>query len=291
LDQFNILYDSKLLPYLNESVPSKVANGSRLFYWRKNNRAHRTFYSKANSTAAEEVILDPSNWEPDHYFPSAGNSFFHGNEDNFYPSPDGKYVGYCEITGNRQPQIRILNVITKEVLKEEIKGEGQYFSGWLPDSSGFLYTATPQIGEVPEGEEYYWDACYRHILGTPPHQDIKLFYDDKTKEHTHSAFVSSDGKHSIFYRSLNYGKNEVYFEVLGDASNRKALITGFQAIYSVDIFNNNLYIYTNENAPTEWFILQISTNTKDTSGNRCCQNAKMFCKASFFSAITLPLFI
>jgi prolyl oligopeptidase len=57
--------------------------------------------------------------------------------------------------GNENPIVRLMEVATENPAG---RPEGVETGGiaWLPDNSGFLYSAQPLKGEVPGGEEYYW---------------------------------------------------------------------------------------------------------------------------------------
>jgi len=227
---------TQLWRYDDESTPHKVIDGERIFYWAiKKDWERRAYYTKENESAPAALLLDPNKW---------GLKTL----DYVEPSRDGKYVahGVAE-AGNEEPIVKIMEVETKKTLPDSLKGWRQGSVSWLSDNSGFYYTANPLKGEVPEGEEQYWDAVYFHKLRSPASEDKKVFYHEKVKEYWHSASVSEDGKYVLFTRGQFY-KNEVYLKKMNDTV-LIPIVTGMDAQYDINVFEDKLIIYTDDDAP------------------------------------------
>lgn len=229
---------NELWRYDDETVPRRVPDSGRLFFWVKKTSNEKWAYAmKDNDQAETRIILDPNTWPE--------NDQVHGA----VPSRDGKYLAYGKaVGGNESPVVHIMEIDTGRILPDSLQGWKQYVSAWLPDNSGFYYNAKPLKGTVPEGEEFYWHTAYFHKLGTSADQDQKVFGHDTNKSYWHSVDVSEDGRYEIYYRSL-FNKNEVYFRKTGSDAPLTPIATGFDAEYGVQIIEDQIYIYTDRDAP------------------------------------------
>ncbi len=228
----------ELWRYDDESVPRKVLEGDRIFYWAKKKEDEKWVYmTKAHEGAEPEILLNPNEWDPTEQLQGVS------------PSRDGTYVAFGKAQGgDENPVVRIMVVATGEILPDQLRGWKQYVSDWLPDNSGFYYTCKPLEGEVPKGEHEYWHATWFHKLGTPTEQDVKVFWHDEVKEYWHGVGVSEDGKYEIYYRSL-FNAQEVFFRPTGSDDELITLATGLDAEYGVDIIEDKILIRTDKDAP------------------------------------------
>lgn len=228
---------NELWRYDDVGRPSKVLNGERIFLWEKlkNDEKWRVLTKKDEATEFE-ILIDPNNWDATETL--SGTS----------ASRDGKYYTFGKaVAGNENPIVKIMEVETKRILPDTLRGRKQYVTSWLPDNSGFYYSAAPLKGEVSEGEENYWDSIYLHKLGTPADEDEKIYYSKDKKEMHHSVWNSECGKYTIFYQGL-FNKNEIYFKYFGEEE-LIPIATGFDASYYVDIVDNKILIKTDKDAP------------------------------------------
>jgi prolyl oligopeptidase len=228
---------TELRRYDDESTPNPVLYGDRLFYSGiKKDWERWAFYTKADEKSNGVLLLDPNQW---------GENTLEGT----VPSPDGKYLAYgVSEPGKEDPRIKIMEVATGKLLADSLRGRRQGGISWRPDNSGFYYTSNPFKGEVPEGEEEYWDAVYFHQLGAPAADDKKIFYHDQVKEYSHYVYLSEDGKYVFYYRGIFY-KNEVYFRKLEGPDILIPIVTDFDAQYSVSEIEGMLIIQTDKDAP------------------------------------------
>lgn len=227
---------TELRRYDDESTPNPVLYGDRLFYRAiKKDWERWAFYTKADDKAEAVLLLDPNQW---------GENTLDWTE----PSRDGKYLAYgVSDAGKEDPRIKILEIATGKTLTDSLRGRRQGGVSWLPDNSGFYYTCNPFKGEVPEGEEEYWDAVYFHQLGAPAAEDKKVFYHDQVKEYYHYAYLSEDGQYVFFSRGVFY-KNAVYFRKLAGPDTLIPVVEDFDAQYSVSEIDGKLVIQTDKDA-------------------------------------------
>jgi prolyl oligopeptidase len=231
---------NQLWRYDDESVPREVLKGKRLFYSIKNKDEDKWIYmTKAHADAEPVELLNPNEWPEN------------DSLDLTRPSRDGKYLAFgVAEAGNEDPKIRIMEVATKKILPDTLKGWKQGGVSWLPDNSGFYYSAKPLKGEVPEGEENYWHAAYFHKLGTPAEQDEKLFWHDGLKEYWHGVSLTEDGKYLMYGRGL-FNRNDVWFKRFGTDDPLITIVTNLDARFDVTIVNDKIFIKTNLDAPNE----------------------------------------
>ncbi len=229
---------TQLSKYDDEGIPLKVLDGERIFFRTKKKEDELWVYNtKENDSSKTVELLNPNKWGPTETL------------DLTAPSRDGKYLAFGKAKGgNENPVIRIMEVSTKKILSDTLKGWRQGDVSWLPDNSGFFYSANPRKGKVSKGEEHYWNSVYSHKLGTQGFEDKKVFYHDKVKEYFHGASVSEDGNYILFYR-YQFSKNEVYFKRVGCGEPPIPLAKGFDAGYSVEVIEDKFFIKTDKDAP------------------------------------------
>ena len=230
---------NELWRYDDVGRPGKVLNGERIFLWEKKKDDEKwRALTKENENAEFEVLVDPNLWDTIESI--SGTSM----------SRDGKYFTFGKtVGGDENPFVRIMEVETKRILPDTLRGQKQYVTSWLSDNSGFYYSACPLKGEVPEGEENYWRSIYFHKLGTTADEDEKIYFSEDNMEMSHGVWLSECGKYTLYTRRL-FRKNEIYFKRTNDEE-MIPVATGFDASYSVDIVDDKILIMTDKDAPNE----------------------------------------
>jgi prolyl oligopeptidase len=224
--------------YDDETTPDPVPEGTRVFYWvKRKDQEKRSYWWKENPTAKGRLLLDPNEWKAEDQL--AGT----------WPSRDGRLLAFGRAHGgDENPVIRVMDIDTGRLLPDTLRGWRQEGVSWLPGNTGFFYSCQPKAGEVPAGEEYYWFSSWRHRLGEPAAQDVKVFGSDTVKELFHNAGVTEDGRWVLFYRSSFY-TNEVYFRPADSDEPPRPLVTGLDAQYAVDEVEGKFLIRTDRDAP------------------------------------------
>ncbi len=239
LSQRSLLVElfNRVWRYDDRSMPRHVPEGSGSFFTiKKKELERRILCYKDDDRSATEILLDPNQW---------GQTTL----EKYYPSRDGEYLAYATAeSGNEQPVISILNMKSRELLKDSLCGWRQGEIAWLPGNKGFYYSANPVKGTVPDNEEFYWHSVYYHELGTSAQHDVKVFWDADNKEYYHFADISEDGKYILYYRS-QFNANEVYIQRISEDQAPRPIVTGFDAKYSIGAFDETLFIWTDLNAP------------------------------------------
>ena len=96
--------------------------------------------------------------------------------DWWVPSPDGQLVcvGLSE-AGSENSELRLVRTATGEWLDDRIPRCRWSAVAFEPGAGAFLYTRQPAPGSVPPGEEVYHRHVWRHVLGTDPAEDVRVF--------------------------------------------------------------------------------------------------------------------
>ena len=171
--------------------------------------------------------------------------------DWFQPSENGKYVAYgTSPSGSEMSTLHIIETKTGTVLPDTIERTRAASVAWVPDNSGFYYTRYPQKGEVPAGQEMYNRHVFYHQLGDDPINDDKpIFGEGRDPEDWPSVSLSNDGRWLLISVSEGWTKSELYLMDVKKGTPPTAITTGKNFLYGADVYNDKLYITTNEDAP------------------------------------------
>jgi len=238
----------ELWRYDERTIPWEVLKGKRIFFHeRKKDDEKWVYYTQEDENSEKVELINPNKWSEDESL-----SFT-------VPSIDGEYLAFGKDKGgDENPKIYIMEVKTKKILDDSVRGWKQDRVSWLHDNSGFYYSRKPLKGEVKKGEEYYWDEVYFHRLGTSPSEDERIFFCKNKKEYYHTANVSENGNYVIFYRNT-FGKTEVFSKKI-DSEKIIPIAEGFDADYQVIIIKGQIIIKTDLDAPNgKVFVTDIET--------------------------------
>ena len=228
---------NELYRYDERTAPWEILKGKRIFFHERKKNDEKWIYCTQENEKAEKIeLINQNKWKED-----VSLSFV-------VPSPDGTYVAFGKDKGgDENSKIYIMEVKTKKILKDSVKGWKQDRVSWLHDNSGFYYSRKPLKGEVPKNEEYYWDEVYFHKLSTPTSEDKRVFFHESIKEYYHTTNVSEDGNYVVFHRNT-FGKSEVYFKKI-DSEAIIPIAEGFDADYEINIIDGKIIIQTDLEAP------------------------------------------
>jgi prolyl oligopeptidase len=179
-----------LWDYAKASAPLK--RGGRYFQLRNTGLQNQDVLYVMESLEDEgRVLLDPNRFSED------GTVALTAWE----VSKDGKFIAYAtSSSGSDWLTWRIRQVDNGEELRDLI--EWSKFSGaaWLPDGSGFYYSAydPPQEGQTYTGVNYY-QKLFLHHLGNPQSEDELIYERKDQKEWGFDGQVSDDGRYLVIH--------------------------------------------------------------------------------------------
>ena len=169
--------------------------------------------------------------------------------DWWHISHDGKFLAYgTSPSGSEKSTLHVIETATGKLLPDTIEQTRAASVAWKLDDSGFFYTRYPRKGDVPAGEENYHRRVYYHTLGGDVAQDPLLF-EPKDPQDWANVSLSNDGHWLTIVCSHGWTSSEIYLKDLQANTAPVTVIAGKNFLYSGEVFNNVMYIVTNEDAP------------------------------------------
>ncbi|MBB2911027.1 prolyl oligopeptidase [Streptosporangium becharense] len=194
------------------------------------------FLLRRGEDAPLETVLDPNTWASDEALVFA------------VPSPDGALVAFGKSVGSTHDAvIHVLDVETGRLLPDRPRGTNHMSVAWRPDSSGFFYTACPEPGEVPPGDEAHWNAVYEHRLGSDA-PARRVFGDDHDKEYWCSVKVTECGRFAVLYKWDYVHANVVHLLRLADDA-LLPVAPDMRSVNQVQVIGDSVLVQTNLDAP------------------------------------------
>jgi prolyl oligopeptidase len=224
------------------SVTPPVIAGRHYFYTRREGMQNQPIlYVRDSLDGKDRVLLDANQLAAD------GTIAL----DWFQASENGKYVAYgTSPSGSEMSTLHIIETKTGTALPDTIERTRAASIAWKLDNSGFYYTRYPKKGDVPDGQEMYNRHVFYHSLGDDPGQDDQpIFGEGRDPEDWPSVHLSNDGRWLLISVSEGWTKSELYLMDLKKGTPPTAITTGKNFLYGAEVYNNKLYITTNEDAP------------------------------------------
>ncbi|MDC3980873.1 prolyl oligopeptidase family serine peptidase [Polyangium jinanense] len=223
--------------YARRSPPIRTGSNGREFVWQADADDEKPkLLLRRERGAPLETVLDPNTWASDEALVFA------------VPSPDGTRVAFGKAVGStHEAVIHVLDVETGRVLPDRPRGTGHASLAWRPDGSGFFYSACPDPGEVPAGDEAHWNAIYEHRIGsnTPAR---RVFGDEHNKEYWCSVKVSECGRFAVLYKWDYVHASVVYLLRLADDA-LLPVAPVMRSLNQVQVIGDSLLIHTDLDAP------------------------------------------
>ena len=164
-------------------------------------------------------------------------------------SHDGRYVAYgTSSSGSEKSTLHVIETAAGKLLLDTIEQTRSASVAWKLDDSGLFYTRYPRKGAVPAGEENYHRRVYYHALGSDPAQD-PLIFAPKDLQDWPDISLSNDGRWLTIVSSHGWTKSEIYLKDLQANTPPVTVVAGKNFRYSGEVFNDTMYIVTNEDAP------------------------------------------
>ncbi|MHC4067554.1 MAG: prolyl oligopeptidase family serine peptidase, partial [Planctomycetota bacterium] len=117
-------------------------------------------------------------------------------------------------------------------------------------------------GTVPTGDEHYYRKVFHHHLGSDWRKDPVVVGDLVKKEESIGVSLTSDHRYVLLSRSVDWGKNDLYFRRAGSDQPFKPIAVGLGSSVSADTYADKLVILTDAGAPR----FRIATATIDQPG-------------------------
>jgi len=167
------------------SVSVPVWRGERQFFTRRRPGQEHEVLLTVGPDGVERVLIDPVAGDP------SGSTTL----DAWFPSQEGELLAYLlSAGGTEQSLLRVLDVITGEIVDGPVDRTSHSVVAWLPGGAGFYYQRLPAPDQVPAGEQRFHRRVYLHRLGTDPGRDVVVFGDGLPRTAFFVPEVSRDGR-------------------------------------------------------------------------------------------------
>lgn len=182
----------------HERLTAPHKKGGRYFFTRNSGLdSQPALLMRETVNGPDRVLIDPDKWSEDGSTAIA----------EWSASEDGTHVAFAMQEGGTDWRtIRVLDVDSGEILKDEIAWARFTQIAWAKDGSGFFYSRFPE----PEKDAAFdapiaGHAVYFHALGTPQSRD-RLVYSTPEQPHLmHVAGVTEDGRFAHIFSSPGSG--------------------------------------------------------------------------------------
>jgi len=184
--------------------------------------------------------------------------------DWWFPSEDGKYVAYgTSASGSEESTLRVIESATGTILPDTIERTRFASVAWKKDNSAFFYSRHPKKGDVPPGEEVYHVKIFYHVMGTDPSKDPLIFGEGRKAQDIPGVQLADDDDRWLLITVFQgWAKSEMYLQDLKAGTPPVEITSGKDFLYSGEVYQNKLYITTNEDAPRSRVLVVDASNPK-----------------------------
>lgn len=234
------------------NIGAPQIGGPYYFYTRREGMQNQpVLYVREGVNGTDRVLVDANQLSAD------GTTAL----DWWFPTHSGKYVAYgTSPSGSELSTLRVIETATGKLLPDTIERTRAASIAWKLDDSGFYYTRYPKKGDVPEGQEVYNRHVFYHQLGADPSKDPLIFGEGRAPEDWPQVNLSNDGRWLLITVEQGWTKSELYLMDLNSPSATPVRVTeGKEFLYSGDIFDGDIYILTNEDAP-RYRVFRVSSS-------------------------------
>ncbi len=228
--------------YYVDAVGTPTLRGNRYFYMRTHaDKEKAVLYWREGSDGPEKVLLDPNTWSTDGTV-SLGD---------WAPSWDGKRVAYAQRPNAADEAVlHVIDVDTGAVSTTDVIEGAKYADAdWTADGKGFYYEWLPTDPSIPVDARPGYTEIRYHALGTDPAKDPVVRERTGDPKTFLSAWLGADGRYLFAYVSRGWNENDVYVKDLKKDKDFRLLVKGEGAIYSMTVWKDQLYVWTDEGAP------------------------------------------
>jgi len=180
--------------------------GSTLFYMRETPpQAQPVLVAQRWPNGAPRVLVDTNT--------SGGLTAIN----DFWPSPDGKYVAYgTSSAGTEDETIRVVQTASGRSLADALPRAGGGTTPadlvWDAGDAGFVHTRLPLRGTVPDSQLGFNVVLFHHALSTPASADKPAFGQGLSRVAEYALYSSDDGSRAAAVVHYGDGSNNYVYE-------------------------------------------------------------------------------
>jgi prolyl oligopeptidase len=221
-----------------------LRRGGRYFQLRNTGLQNQdVLYVLDNPRGEARLLLDPNTLSPDGTVALS----------HWAPSQDGRWLAYATTaSGSDWLTWRVRDVDNGADLPDLIEWSKFSEAAWLPDSSGFFYSAydPPAAGQAYTGANLY-KKVYLHRLGEAQASDTLVYYRPDHKHWGYGVTVTDDGRYLVLHVTEgSASRNRLFYQDLQTSGPVIELIPELDASYRfVGNDGGRFYLLTNSEAP------------------------------------------
>ncbi|MFI7586882.1 prolyl oligopeptidase family protein [Spongisporangium articulatum] len=224
-----------------------VWRGERRFFVRRTGeQEHGVLHVSDTPDAEPRVLLDPITLDP------GGLTTL----DAWQPNREGTLLAYQVSEGGTEESVlRVLDVVTGEVVDGPIDRARYSPVSWLPGQDAFFYVRRLPPEGLPEDEKQYHRRVWLHRLGTDPESDVQVFGDGHDPRTYFGVGLSRDGRWLVVSAAVGTApRNDVWLADLRDSSPESPpfvpVAVGLDAQVGAHVGRDGrLYVFTDLDAP------------------------------------------
>lgn len=167
------------------------------------------------------------------------------------PSPGGRYVTFLlSENASDDATLVVRDVATGRDLDARIEGARYARPSWAPDESAFYYTAISTDPEVPAPERPGTANIRRHVVGTLPQYDARLYGPLGDNQSFIWPEVSREGRWLVVHRYREFTRTEVSVADLRKPTFELVAVNeGIDERGHAQVLGDRLLFHTNRDAP------------------------------------------
>ena len=167
------------------TVGTPAWRGGRPFWTRRAPDQEHAVLLTRDADGRERVLLDPGAVDP------TGTTTL----DAWSPSKEGTRLAYqLSSGGDEESLLHVLDVETGAVLDGPVDRCRYSPVAWVPGGKAFFYVRRLPPDEVPANEQAFHRRVWRHVVGTPTEQDVRVWGDGLDPTNYYGCSVSQDGR-------------------------------------------------------------------------------------------------
>jgi prolyl oligopeptidase len=231
---------TELLRVDDISLPSQAG---KTFFFQKRNADQDLWIicMRKDLDGEDQVLVDPHGMSSDHTTSVNIVSY----------SDNGELLAYgIRKGGEDEVAIRIMDTDSKTELSDSLP-RGRYFGlSFLPDLKGYYYTRFTEKGA----------RVYYHTMGTKMESDALIFGEGYDRDKIIYAGLTEDNKYlivNVFYGASD--RVDIFIREEGLKKSFIPVVEGIDASFSLNEYNDELFIITNWNAP-RYKIMHVPVN-------------------------------
>ena len=224
------------------SVGAPAWRAGRSFWTRRQPAQEHAVLLTRDAGGAERVLLDPVAVDP-----SGATTL-----DAWAPSKEGSRLAVqLSCGGDEESLLHVLDVATGERLDGPIDRCRYSPVAWEPGGEAFFYVRRLPADQVPPGEDQFHRRVWRHVVGTDPSSDVRVWGDGLEPTNYYGCSVSRDGRWLVVTASAGTApRDDVWLFDLRSGGDPREVQVGVDARCSAHVERDGrLWVLTDRDAP------------------------------------------